>query len=211
MARRVDPGSRRADRLTEGERMPLEDDATRAGAEPYTEPVVDRRDVGRAGGTRETVEPRRRFAGGLTAGLGLLSVLAGAWGGIVAYIGPTFGYQSNGSGSWVWSWQHSLLHLIPGAVAVAAGLLMWAMAARTRGGSGRLGSGLAGLALLASGAWFVLGPVVWPIYHTSPVFGPASPTDNFVNQLGYNLGPGLVIVALGGLTLASAATRRRQV
>jgi hypothetical protein len=148
---------------------------------------------------------------GLTAGvtvLGLLTIAIGAWGGIVPYLGPTFGYHANSSGSWDWTWQHTLLYLIPGAVAVATGLWMWGMAARTRAGSGRFGSGLAGLVLLAAGAWFVLGPVVWPIYYSSAVFGPASPTTNFLNQLGYNLGPGLVLAALGGLTLASAAVRR---
>lgn len=150
--------------------------------------------------------------GGLAAGLGfvgLLAILIGAWGGIVPYIGPTFGYHSNATGSWYWDWQNSLLHLIPGAVTVLMGLWLWGMAARTRRGSGRFGSGLAALVLMATGAWFVLGPVVWPIFYSTPVFGPASPIHNFLNQLGYNLGPGVIIAALGGMTLAHAAIRRR--
>jgi hypothetical protein len=152
-------------------------------------------------------------SGGLAAGLavlGLLTIAIGAWGGIVAYLGPSFGYDASSSGSWYWDWQHSLLYLIPGAVAVVTGLWMWALAARTHAGSGRFGAGLAGLLLLAAGAWFVLGPVVWTLFYSTPVFGPASPMNNFLHQLGYNLGPGLILVALGGMTLSHAAIRRRR-
>lgn len=154
----------------------------------------------------------RKGSGRLTAGLvllGLATALTGAWGGIVAYVGPTFGYSANATGSWAWTWQHSLLYLIPGAVAVAAGLWLWAMAARSRAGSGRLGTGAAGVIVVACGAWFVLGPLVWAMFYTTAVFGPASATDNFVNQLGYNLGPGVVLAALGGAALAAGSARRR--
>jgi hypothetical protein len=181
-----------------------------------TDPVVDDRGLTTTGATSETYGPAHvRMTGstGLTIGLtvlGLLTILVGAWGAIVPYLGPTFGYHANSSGSWNWTWQHSLLYLIPGAAAVVTGLWMWGMAARTRAGSGRFGSGLAGLVLLAAGAWFVLGPAVWPIFYSSAVFGPASPTSNFVNQLGYNFGPGLILATLGGMTLASAAVRRRR-
>jgi hypothetical protein len=150
--------------------------------------------------------------GALSAGLGflgLLAVLIGAWGGIVPYLGPTFGYHSTAAGGWYWDWQHSLLYLIPGAVTVLMGLWMWGLAARTRIGAGRFGSLLAAIVLLAAGAWFVLGPVVWAIFYSTAVFEPASATNNFLNQLGYNLGPGLIIAALGGMTLAHSATRRR--
>ncbi|MGI8753827.1 MAG: hypothetical protein ACR2MN_16245 [Acidimicrobiales bacterium] len=151
-----------------------------------------------------------KLTAGLTA-LGLLTILTGAWGGIVAYIGPTFGYSSNGVGSWSWTWQHSLLYLIPGAVAVFCGLLLWGAAARTRGGSGRVGPGFAGLLIVASGAWFVLGPLVWAMFYTTPVvFGPASATANFINQLGYNVGTGVVLAVLGGMTLALAGASRHR-
>ena len=156
-----------------------------------------------------TASGSRGIAAGL-AFLGLLTIAIGAWGGIVAYLGPSFSFPANGSGSWNWDWEHTLLYLIPGAAAVATGLWMWAMAARTHAGSGRFGSGLAGLVLLAAGAWFVLGPVVWPIFYSTPVFEPASPMDTFLRQLGYNLGPGLVLAALGGMTLASASMRRHR-
>ena len=166
-------------------------------------------------------QPRRSYGtergeptgnGGLSAGLGLLGLLAiliGAWGGVVPYLGPTFGFHSTAAGSWFWNWQHALLYLIPGAATVLMGLWMWVLAARTRAGAGRFGSLLAGLLLLAAGAWFVLGPVVWPIFYSTAVFEPASATTNFLHQLGYNFGPGLIIAALGGMTLAHSATRRR--
>jgi hypothetical protein len=169
-------------------------------------PMVDNR-------TQVVARQHAVAAGGLPTGLaliGLLTIAIGAWGAIVPYIGPTFGYRANGSASWVWAWQHSLLYLIPGAVAVATGLWMWAMAARTRAGAGRLGSAFAGVVLLATGSWFALGPLVWPIFYSTPVFTPASPLTNFLHQLGYNIGPGLVLATLAGMTLASAAVRRRR-
>jgi hypothetical protein len=142
--------------------------------------------------------------------VGFLIVLVGAWGGTVPYIGPTFGYQSNGMSSWQWNLQHSLLYLVPGAVAVAAGFMLIASGARASHRPRRMGAGLLGLIVFACGCWFVLGPVVWPLFYSNPIFGPASARDNFVNQLGYNLGPGLVLVVLSGIAIA-VATGRSQV
>lgn len=73
---------------------------------------------------REAEEPRMAAprAPGLSL-LGLLVVLLGAWGGIIAFVGPTFGYRASKSGSFAWTAPHVFLYLVPGAVAIAFGLL----------------------------------------------------------------------------------------
>ena len=55
---------------------------------------------------------------------GLLVVLLGAWGGIVPFLGPTFGYSADGTGSWYWDLAHAILSLVPGVAACLAGLLI---------------------------------------------------------------------------------------
>jgi hypothetical protein len=127
-----------------------------------------------------------------------LAILTAAWGGIVPFIGPEFGYRANAEGSWHWSLAHALLHVAPGAVGVVAGLLILSGMLRDRRGL----TGLAGLTLLACGAWFVMGPAVWPIFYSGPVFSRATrDTAAFVNQVGYNLGPGVLLATFAGMAL----------
>jgi hypothetical protein len=143
--------------------------------------------------------------------VGLLILLTGAWAGIVPYVGPIFGYSSHGQASWQWNLQHSLLYLIPGAVAVVYGLLIIAAAGRVARRQGSIGSGVLGLIVAACGAGLVLGPVVWPLFYSSPVFTPGSAWDNFIYQLGYNLGPGLVLVLLSGIAIGLSVRAGRAV
>ncbi len=80
--------------------------------------------------------------GGTLALVGLLTVLVGAWAGIVPYIGPTFGFGATGTPAWTWSLLHTLLWLAPGAVAVLCGLLIMAHVPSLRNGRGGRGAGL---------------------------------------------------------------------
>lgn len=136
--------------------------------------------------------------------VGLLAVLDGAWGAIVPYVGPAFGYRSNGMASFQWTVEHGVLYLIPGVAGLVAGLMLLGLM------RSRSGAAAAGLLAVASGAWFILGVVVWPILYSSPsVFTAApTPTVNFVNLLGYNLGPGIVLAVLGGIALGAARRDR---
>lgn len=138
--------------------------------------------------------------------LGLLIVLLGAWGGIVPYVGPTFGYRATRSGSFVWTASHALLYLLPGALALAMGLIiLGALLGRDRGAT--VAKGMAALLVMVCGAWFVLGPAVWPIFSSSVVFGPATGAlARFTNYLGYNLGTGLLLTALGAVLFVRPAT-----
>lgn len=149
-----------------------------------------------SGGSAARTTPASKKAAGLGLALiGLLAILDGAWGGIVPYLGPTFGYSSNGLGSFEWTTMHSLLYLVPGAVAVFAGSCLLTL---------RRNSSLFGLLLALCGAWLVVGVIAWPtLYSGLTVFTSAPPDTLFVNILGYNLGPGVILAVLGGMALGA--------
>ncbi|MHB1535583.1 MAG: hypothetical protein ACYC1D_13435, partial [Acidimicrobiales bacterium] len=140
----------------------------------------------------------------------MFTLLVGAWGAIIAFIGPLIGYRADGSHSWTWTTNHWLLHLVPGAVAVVAGLMILSRAGGRRATT-RSPFGLAGLLAVVAGAWFVIGPALWPVFESGPVFGPAgSHIAAFANAAGSSLGPGLLLAVLGGMALKSV-TRDREV
>jgi hypothetical protein len=142
-------------------------------------------------------------------GIGAVAVVAllvSAWGAAVPYISPLFGYDGTGGTAWKWNLGHALLGLAPGAVGVSVALLVLA---ETRGitvGRGRLGLSAAGFVLMLCGAWFVLGPSVWPVItNQSGYLAAASPLRSFTYELGYSLGTGAVLMALGGFIAGWAA------
>ncbi len=140
--------------------------------------------------------------------IGLGGLLVSAWGGIVPYVGPMFGYHANGTGSWQWTFLNAMLYLVPGAVGVVVSL---AILARSRRGrlAARFSLAFAGLLLAACGAWFVVGPVAWPALGASGiVFAPAAPSAMFVNQVGYNLGVGVILAVLGGMAMKASTGER---
>ena len=142
---------------------------------------------------------------------GLLTLLLGAWAGIVPFLGPSFGYSADGSGSWHWSLSHALLWLAPGAASYLAGLVMIGLFPRATGHRGRLGSGFAGLLAIASGVWLVVGALAWPILESSrTVFALGSPFREFTYQVGYSLGPGVILSVLGAFALGWAIRGRKQ-
>lgn len=142
--------------------------------------------------------------------IGLCAMLVSAWGAIVPFVGPTFGYTSNGAASWTWTFQHAMLYLVPGGVGV---LISLGVISRAGGGKAitRASLGLLGLVLVACGAWFVIGPAAWPMLHGGRVFGAGTtPTASFVNQIGYNLGIGVLLAAFGGMVM-KAMTGEREI
>lgn len=130
---------------------------------------------------------------------GLLIVLLGAWGGIVPFVGPLFGFSADGSPAWKWNLAHALLSLTPGAVAVVAGMLiMLAGGSLYRPGALVVG----GLAAAVCGAWFVIGPVAWPVLeHTAFFTTEAAPMWALAHWIGYSLGPGALLIGLGAFAL----------
>jgi len=139
-------------------------------------------------------------------GIGLVTMLLGAWGAVVAYVGPSFGYGPRGAQSWSWTTPHLVLNLIPGAVALAAGLLTMA----DRSITGALAR-FTGLLAFGAGGWFVLGRTVYPIFYgtAAPDYGATGHGAQaaFVTTLGYGLGVGIALCALGGMIMAAGRIR----
>lgn len=152
-----------------------------------------------------------RPAGALAA-TGLLTLLLGAWAGICVFVGPVFGYSVDGTASWTWNLPHAWLHLAPGALAVLAGFLLFTSAGRRAGLLADAPSPtatLAGMLAVVAGAWLVVGPLAWPVQHgAGPVWAPASPLRNLADQVGANLGPGVLLCGLGGLAMGLGRRRR---
>ena len=142
--------------------------------------------------------------------MGLTAVLVGAWGLICGYIGPYFGFRPLDYNAWTGSLQEGLLHAAPGGVAIAAGLMLMAMGPARRAVH-HFGLMLPALALLAAGAWFVIGPVAWPAIEVGPAFTAASPLTNLLNVACASYAPGLVLVMLGGMALKASIVPRRAV
>lgn len=159
---------------------------------------------------------RRWAVPGPSARLGLCAlglVMLGAWGGVVAFVGPVFGYRSDAASSWDLSLNHVLLYLAPGALGFLSGLALLGSSRRARRGGGRASGLLAGIGAAVAGLWFLVGPVAWPVINTALGAGPfvvvpATPLANLANQVGYNLGVGALVLALGAVA-CDAAVRRR--
>jgi len=142
--------------------------------------------------------------------VGLVGVLISVWGGIIPFLGPTFGYRADGSGSWHWNLAHTVLAFSPAIVGVFAGILILARAPGTVQRSSRFGLGFAGLLALAAGGWFVVGPWAWQLtLGSSPYLVQATPLRTLANLLGYSFGPGLILVACGAFALGWAVRHQR--
>lgn len=145
-------------------------------------------------------------------GAGMWTVLLAAWGGIAVFVGPLFGYHPTSSTAWDWSRPNWLLHAIPGAVGVLAGLMLLGMIG-ARGVGRRSGISLASLLAMAAGGWFVIGPAAYRmLFSTGNAYSQTmSASDNFLHQVGANLGPGALLLILGGMALKAGIANPRVV
>jgi hypothetical protein len=142
--------------------------------------------------------------------IGILTVAISAWGGIIPYIGPTFSYSADGSGSWDWSLTHTVLALVPGAIGVLVGLSFLARIPDARIGRRKTSLSTAGFIAILCGAWFVIGPLAWPVIHNSgPYFVTATPLRTLANEVGYSLGVGLILAMCGAFAIGWAARHNR--
>lgn len=147
---------------------------------------------------RDRLRHARRSSAPSIEMAGVLIVLLGAWGGIAPFVGPTFGMDGEGSVAWQWNLTHALVNLAPGAAAVFAGLLVMG-AGRALSGAGRLALG--GLLAALCGAWLVVAPVAWPALEHMTALGAAPPVRELAYWVGYALGPGGLLLALGAFVL----------
>src|SRR5258707_10665547 len=84
---------------------------------------------------------------------GVLLVLLGAWGGLIAFIGPSFPYAYTPDSAWSYTSGRLWLEVLPGAGALVGGLIALASASRP---VAMFGAWLAAI----SGAWFAVGAVI---------------------------------------------------
>ncbi|HKN96587.1 MAG TPA: hypothetical protein VJX10_05685, partial [Pseudonocardiaceae bacterium] len=136
----------------------------------------------RSGATTWRV-PRTR---GATSGL--LVLLLGAWGALVPFIGPHFGYAYTPNATWTMTAGRLWLEVVPGAVAALGGLILIGSARRS------LGVWAGWLAALA-GAWFAVGPIVsmlWTADGRPQTGAPVGTTtlQTVVEQIGFFTGLG---------------------
>jgi hypothetical protein len=163
----------------------------------------------------DMVERRRsrwlapRTRGGLT-GAGLM--LLGAWGAVIPFVGPYFDYAYTPNTTWSWTAARFYLQVLPGGVAFLAGLALLVAAHRVVASA-------AGWLAAAAGAWFVVGPLLAPLWRSDYIGTPVgNSTDVSVEQIGmfYGLGSAIMLVAgvavgrfsiLGARDLAYAQSR----
>jgi hypothetical protein len=144
------------------------------------------------------------------AAAGLTTLVAGAWAGIVPFVGPKLGFAPAGAAAWHWRLVDAVLNAVPGGVAVAGALVMLVALLRVRRGAGRVLLVVAGGAAVAAGAWMVLGTWALPLVSTiRPAPRVLTPAD-FWRLLGYHLGPGMVLVG-SGVAAAVLGNRHRTV
>lgn len=144
-------------------------------------------------------------------GIGGLLMLLGAWGAVIPFVGPYFGYAFTPDKAWAYTSGRLWLSIVPGAAAFLGGLVVLAS-----DGAAAAGAFLAAL----GGAWFVLGQSIVaeafsgnsissgsPIAVSGAAFGPT--TMKFVEGLGFFYGLGVVIVFFAALAMGRAMSARR--
>jgi hypothetical protein len=149
-----------------------------------------------------------RFGLGVAA---VVAILVSAWGGIVPYVGPLFGYSGDGSGAWAWNLAHGALALAPGILGVLLGFFVLAESRGVVVGRGRLSLATAGVLLMVCGAWFAIGPLAWPVLSNgSTYFVATSHLRVLADEVGYSIGTGLVLVICGAFVDGWASRHQRR-
>jgi hypothetical protein len=137
---------------------------------------------------------------------GILLMLLGAWGGLIALVGPYFHYAYTPDKPWIYTSGRLWLEILPGVAALAGGLIVLVSSLRPLT---ILGAGIAAV----SGAWFAVGSALAPVWihggaaRGAPVGGTLA---RAVEQIGFFTGLGVALVFLaavviGRLTVLAAA------
>ncbi|MGI8614730.1 MAG: hypothetical protein ACR2KL_12435 [Nocardioidaceae bacterium] len=138
-------------------------------------------------------------------GAGVILLLLGAWGALVPFVGPSFGYDMGGGSAWTWSESHATLHLAPGVAAILGGLFLMFGKERT---AQRFGAGVAAVA----GIWFVVGPSLHPLWAGQSVGGTmdmgGTAWSSALSALGYHYGTGAAISVVAAYAVGVLAVSR---
>jgi hypothetical protein len=144
--------------------------------------------------------PRTR--GGIS---GVLLILLGAWGAIIPFIGPYFGYAYTPDTTWTYTTGRLWLSILPGAAAFLGGIMVLLAASRPAAMAG-------GFVALLGGVWFVVGAPILAVAVGTGTNGPgvpvadpgaafSAPVMRLLEGLGFFYGLGVVIVILAAFVL----------
>ena len=138
---------------------------------------------------------------------GVLLVLLGLWGGLIAFVGPYFHYAYTPDKAWTYTTGRLWLEIVPAVAVIFGGLILGGSASRP---VAIFGAWLAAL----SGAWFVVGGMLSTLWTAGWLGHPVGATNlhRVVEQIGFFAGLGVVIVflaafALGRFTVLGARER----
>ncbi len=146
----------------------------------------------------------RSLASSRARATGIAVLVVGAWGALIPFAGPSFGYGMGSSQAWAWTESRVTLHLLPGLAAIIGGLLL-ASAPRTRQAGGAL------IALLG-GVWFVIAPSLHPLWADTTAQSMSggmhaeSAMSSALSALGYHYGTGALIIVASAYALGVLAT-----
>lgn len=124
---------------------------------------------------------------------GVLLIILGAWAAIIPFVGPLFSYAYTPNKSWDWTAPRGWLEVLPGVVALVAGIVLLVSA-------NRVTASIAGWLGIAAGGWLVIGRDVAAWWHIGSPGVPAS-SSHFLAAL-ESLG---MFSGVGGLILLIAA------
>ena len=129
---------------------------------------------------------------------GMLLVLLGAWGALIAFIGPYFHYAYSPDRAWTYTSGRLWLEILPGAATVLGGLIV--LAAGTRPAA-LFGAWRAAM----SGAWFVVGQTLSTLWTAGGAPAAGDPVGGTVTravaQVGFFTGLGAVIIFFAALAV----------
>jgi hypothetical protein len=129
---------------------------------------------------------------------GFLLVLLGLWGALIPMVGPYFNYAYTPDVSWHYDTARLWLEILPGAAVFLGGLLLIIA-------TGRHVALFGALLAAASGAWFVLGVTLSPLWnHNVPMGGVPAGSRVFtrvIEQIGFFSALGVLIVFIAGAAL----------
>jgi len=130
---------------------------------------------------------------------GAVLVLLGAWGALIAFIGPYFHYAYTPDSAWTYNTGRLWLEVLPGAATLLGGLIVLVATARP---VAMFGAWLAAM----SGVWFVVGTplsTLWTVGGAPAAGYPVGSTTltRVVEQIGFFGGLGAAIVFFAALAL----------
>jgi hypothetical protein len=134
---------------------------------------------------------------------GFLLMLLGLWGALIPFIGPYFSYAYSPDKAWTYNTGRLWLEILPGAAVFFGGFLL--MVAR-----GRHTALFGALLAAAAGGWFVLGPILSPLWNNHVAMGGAPVANTqymrIMEQLGFFYALGAVIIFVAAVALGRIAS-----